>query len=160
MVGTAEVKHIDSKLFVTVKDKYNKVLSSSDYKSFRISKTGNSSINDEEISFLYSQTNNSYWNFNDKEIFKILPDTYTPMNFIGSSSAIYITAKGNGYWLFDNGDQINNTANEGIKTYRTSSGTYSQFQILRNTETNKRYFIPKEIFEDGLYYTAYPIFSK
>lgn len=159
-IGTAEVKHIDSKLFVTIRDKYDKVLPTSDYKSFSILNTVNPSINDDEVGYIYSQTNNSYWSFNVKEISKIPSDTYTSMNLIGNSNALYVTEKENRFWLFYNGIQVQHFENDGIKTYKTSSGTYSRFQIFRDTDTNRRYFIPKEISENGLYFTPYPIFSK
>lgn len=159
-IGTAEVKLTDSKLFVTIRDKYGKVLPISDYIFFSILKTINPSIADDEIGFIYSRTYNSYWNFDIKEISNIQSDTYTSMNFIGNSNALYVTEKEGRFWLFYNGIQIENFENEGVTTYKTSSGTYSRFQIFRDKYTNRRYFIPKDIFDDGLYFTPYPIFSK
>jgi hypothetical protein len=156
VIGTAQ---IDSTLSPIVKDRYNNQLPSSDFKTFKITKHTNTSTNDEEIAFLYSKTNNSYWSFSITEISQLHSASYIPMNFIGSSNAISIPSNSNGLWLFDQGINIKNISNEGVTTYRTLNNNYSQFQIFKDSDTNKRYFIPKSIYDNGLYYTAYPIFS-
>ena len=115
--------------------------------------------NNNGIILLYLKANKSYYTINPQEYYNQNMNTTVDLKYLSTNNAIAVF--GEALSIIDGGNVVDvSYLYDDIKTYKTIDGDYQQFIVLKNSISDKRYFIQNEIYKNYTVYKPYPIFSK
>jgi len=107
----------------------------------------------------YVEEVNSYFSINASDYYNQSVGSYISFHWLSTSNAI-ASFEPDGFTIFEEGKIVDASNDQVLKIYKTAEGNYSKFMVIKGANTNKRYFVPKDIYDSPIYYKPYPIFSK
>lgn len=112
------------------------------------------------IIILYVRSNNAYYKTDANKYYSQQENTILKMNYVTNCDAVFlVNTIENSILILDKG-VVKETQYLGIKTYKTTQGSYSPFHVYEDSFTNKKYFVSKNILEAPIHNKIYTIESK
>ncbi|MFT4060639.1 MAG: hypothetical protein QM652_13980 [Legionella sp.] len=157
-----EFKSVNGKIqFYLVTDKLKKKVSVSQQVTFSLITEDFKELPSIKIYYMYSLADNSYFYTVQKKVEGTSAKLETMKYIFSAKAFIMFSNPARDFWLFDEGrSQTGNLVDLGYKSCKKENGTIGIFQVYQNSGTNKKYYIPRDTFKNGVLNLEYPIYVK